>query len=35
MLPSLIYAHVIPLLDATAEKHLCHYVKQDLISTLF
>lgn len=34
MLPLLIYAHVTPLLDAIAEKHLYHYVKQDLISTL-
>jgi hypothetical protein len=34
VLPSLIYARVIPLLDATTEKHLCHYVRRDLISTL-
>lgn len=34
MLLSLIRAHVIPLLDATPEKRLCYYVRQDLISTL-
>lgn len=33
MLPLLIHVHVIPLLDAITENHLCHYVRRDLIST--
>lgn len=35
MFPSLIHARVIPLLDATTEKHLRHYGRQDPIFTLF
>lgn len=34
MLLLLIHAHVIPLLDATTEEQLGHYVRRDLISAL-
>lgn len=35
MLPSLIRAPMILLLDTTTEKHSRHYVRRDLISTPF